>query len=72
MQKLYQKRAAKLIQEYTAAANEVAQETLSLTTTVRIYGTERKELGRISCNLVTQQHGFGIWLQGGCWARFWQ
>ncbi|KAK7854505.1 protein eds1b [Quercus suber] len=42
----YQKRAAKLIQEYTAAANEVAQETLSLTTTVRIYGTERKELGR--------------------------
>nr|POE69058.1 hypothetical protein CFP56_78121 [Quercus suber] len=26
----------------------------------------------ISCNLVTQQHGFGIWLQGGCRARFWQ
>ncbi|XP_065631002.1 leucine-rich repeat extensin-like protein 3 [Quercus suber] len=45
-------------------AKAVAQETLSLTTTVRIYGTERKELGRISCNLVTQQHGFGIWLQG--------
>nr|XP_023909292.1 ABC transporter B family member 26, chloroplastic-like isoform X1 [Quercus suber]POF14667.1 abc transporter b family member 26, chloroplastic [Quercus suber] len=42
----YQKRAAKLIQEYTAGANEVAQETLSLMRTVRIYGTESKELGR--------------------------
>ncbi|XP_041008594.1 ABC transporter B family member 26, chloroplastic-like isoform X1 [Juglans microcarpa x Juglans regia] len=42
----YQKRAAKLTQEFTADANEVAQETLSLVRSVRAYGTERKEIGR--------------------------
>lgn len=42
----YQKKAAKLIQEYTASANEVAQETFSLMRTVRVYGTEEQELGR--------------------------
>ncbi|KAG2710449.1 hypothetical protein I3760_04G027600 [Carya illinoinensis] len=42
----YQKRAAKLTQEFTADANEVAQATLSLVRSVRAYGTERKEIGR--------------------------
>ncbi|XP_071717628.1 ABC transporter B family member 26, chloroplastic [Rutidosis leptorrhynchoides] len=42
----YQKKAAKLTQEYTASANEVAQETFSLMRTVRVYGTEHKELNR--------------------------
>ncbi|KAK9276674.1 hypothetical protein L1049_006210 [Liquidambar formosana] len=42
----YQKKAAKLTQEFTASANEVAQETFSLMRTVRVYGTERQELGR--------------------------
>ncbi|PWA70250.1 transporter associated with antigen processing protein 1 [Artemisia annua] len=42
----YQKKAAKLTQEYTASANEVAQETFSLMRTVRVYGTEHKEFGR--------------------------
>lgn len=42
----YQKKAAKLTQEFTASANEVAQETFSLMRTVRVYGTEHKELKR--------------------------
>ncbi|KAL5552815.1 hypothetical protein UlMin_040216 [Ulmus minor] len=42
----YQKKAAKLTQEFTASANEVAQETFSLMRTVRVYGTEEEELGR--------------------------
>ncbi|KAL5864333.1 hypothetical protein ACOSQ3_001847 [Xanthoceras sorbifolium] len=42
----YQKKAAKLIQEFNAGANDVAQESLSLIRTVRAYGTEHKELGR--------------------------
>ncbi|KAK4354221.1 hypothetical protein RND71_026415 [Anisodus tanguticus] len=42
----YQKKAAKLIQEYTACANEVAQETFSLVRTARVYGTEEQELRR--------------------------
>lgn len=42
----YQKKAAKLTQEFTASANEVAQETFSLMRTVRVYGTEKEELGR--------------------------
>ncbi|XP_062010209.1 ABC transporter B family member 26, chloroplastic-like [Rosa rugosa] len=42
----YQKKAAKLTQDFTAGANEVAQETLSLMRTVRVFGTERKEIGR--------------------------
>ncbi|XP_021812904.1 ABC transporter B family member 26, chloroplastic-like isoform X2 [Prunus avium] len=42
----YQKKAAKLVQDFTAGANEAAQETLSLMRTVRVYGTERKEFGR--------------------------
>ncbi|KAH0984896.1 hypothetical protein GBA52_012073 [Prunus armeniaca] len=42
----YQKKAAKLVQDFTAGANEAAQETFSLMRTVRVYGTERKEFGR--------------------------
>ncbi|XP_058093738.1 ABC transporter B family member 26, chloroplastic isoform X1 [Magnolia sinica] len=42
----YQKRAAKLTQEFTACANEVAQEAFSLMRTVRVYGTEKQECGR--------------------------
>ncbi|XP_031286506.1 ABC transporter B family member 26, chloroplastic-like [Pistacia vera] len=42
----YQKKAAKLTQEFNAHANEVAQETLSMMRTVRVFGTEHKELGR--------------------------
>ncbi|CAK7332577.1 unnamed protein product [Dovyalis caffra] len=42
----YQKKAAKLTQEFTASANDVAQETFSSMRTVRIYGTEKVELRR--------------------------
>ncbi|XP_022740838.1 ABC transporter B family member 26, chloroplastic-like isoform X2 [Durio zibethinus] len=42
----YQKRAAKLMQEFNACANNVAEETLSLMRTVRVYGTEGEELAR--------------------------
>ncbi|XP_057491165.1 ABC transporter B family member 26, chloroplastic-like isoform X2 [Actinidia eriantha] len=42
----YQKKAAKFTQEYSACANEVAQETFSLMRTVRGYGTEEEELER--------------------------
>lgn len=48
----YQKKAAKLTQEFTASSNEVAQETISLIRTVRVYGTEEQELDR-----------YKIWLQ---------
>ncbi|XP_050271062.1 ABC transporter B family member 26, chloroplastic-like isoform X2 [Quercus robur] len=64
----YQKRAAKLIQEYTAGANEVAQETLSLMRTVRICGNERKELGRYKQWLdklafvnIRESVAYGLW-----------
>ncbi|KAF5741097.1 ABC transporter B family member 26 chloroplastic-like [Tripterygium wilfordii] len=50
---LYQKKAARLIQESTASANEVAQETLSLMRTVRVYGTERQEFERYNMWLGT-------------------
>ncbi|KAI4350643.1 hypothetical protein L6164_005079 [Bauhinia variegata] len=42
----YQRKAAKLTQDFTAYANEVGQETFSLIRTVRAYGTEGKEFGR--------------------------
>ncbi|GMY13287.1 ABC transporter B family member 26, chloroplastic-like isoform X2 [Fagus crenata] len=64
----YQKRAAKLIQEFTAGANEVAQDTLSLMRTVRVYGTERKELGRYKQWLdklafvnIRESVAYGLW-----------
>ncbi|XP_009775302.1 ABC transporter B family member 26, chloroplastic [Nicotiana tabacum] len=64
----YQKKAAKLIQEYTASANEVAQETFSLMRTVRVYGTEEQELGRYARWLgkladisLRQSAAYGYW-----------
>ncbi|KAI7727315.1 hypothetical protein M8C21_027587 [Ambrosia artemisiifolia] len=64
----YQKKAARLTQEYTASANEVAQETFSLMRTVRVYGTEHKELERYNNWLEKLAHislrtsaAYGIW-----------
>ncbi|CAN4118085.1 unnamed protein product [Withania somnifera] len=64
----YQKKAAKLIQEYTACANEVAQETFSLMRTVRVYGTEEQELRRYAWWLgklaeinLRQSAAYGYW-----------
>ncbi|CAN6550799.1 unnamed protein product [Malus baccata var. baccata] len=64
----YQKKAAKLTQEFTASANEVAQETFSLVRTVRVYGTEEQELGRYKLWLgkladisVKQSVAYGFW-----------
>ncbi|XP_038891221.1 ABC transporter B family member 26, chloroplastic-like isoform X3 [Benincasa hispida] len=42
----YVMRTAKLTQEFTACAHEVARESLTLVKTVRICSTERKEVGR--------------------------
>ncbi|XP_060187672.1 ABC transporter B family member 26, chloroplastic isoform X2 [Lycium barbarum] len=64
----YQKRAAKLTQEYTACANEVAQETFSLMRTVRVYGTEEQELrryarwmGNLADIALRQSAAYGYW-----------
>ncbi|KAL0364209.1 UNVERIFIED_CONTAM: ABC transporter B family member 26, chloroplastic [Sesamum angustifolium] len=64
----YQKKSAKLIQEFTASANDVAQETLSLMRTVRVYGTEKQELGRYKQWLdklagisLRQSAAYGFW-----------
>ncbi|XP_057529243.1 ABC transporter B family member 26, chloroplastic [Amaranthus tricolor] len=64
----YQKKAAKLTQEFTASANEVAQETLSLMRTVRVYGTEEQEIGRYEVWLerlagisLRQSASYGLW-----------
>uniref|UniRef100_A0A5B7BJY3 ABC transporter B family member 26 n=1 Tax=Davidia involucrata TaxID=16924 RepID=A0A5B7BJY3_DAVIN len=64
----YQKKAAKLTQEFTASANEVAQETFSLMRTVRVYGTEKQELGRYKHWLrkladisLRQSAAYGFW-----------
>ncbi|XP_022726165.1 ABC transporter B family member 26, chloroplastic-like isoform X2 [Durio zibethinus] len=65
---LYQKKAAKLVQEFTASANEVAQETFSLMRTVRVYGTEGLELKRYNHWLdkladisLRQSAAYGVW-----------
>uniref|UniRef100_A0A453G9Q7 ABC transmembrane type-1 domain-containing protein n=2 Tax=Aegilops tauschii subsp. strangulata TaxID=200361 RepID=A0A453G9Q7_AEGTS len=42
----YQKKASKFAQEFTASANNVAQEAISLVRTVRVYGTEKQEFKR--------------------------
>ncbi|KAM0931230.1 hypothetical protein ACQ4PT_000317 [Festuca glaucescens] len=42
----YQKKAAKFAQEFTASANNVAQEAITLVRTVRVYGTEKQEIKR--------------------------
>ncbi|KAJ6323656.1 hypothetical protein OIU76_011028 [Salix suchowensis] len=64
----YQKKAAKLTQDFTASANEVAQETFSLMRTVRVYGTEKVELGRYKLWLeklanisLRQSAAYGFW-----------
>ncbi|XP_061372737.1 ABC transporter B family member 26, chloroplastic isoform X2 [Gastrolobium bilobum] len=64
----YQKKAARLIQEVTASANDVSQETFSLIRTVRVYGTEEKELGRYKSWLgkladisLRQSAAYGFW-----------
>ncbi|XAR65112.1 Peptide-transporting ATPase [Bertholletia excelsa] len=64
----YQKKAAKLIQECTASANEVAQETFSLMRTVRVYGTEKQELcryehwlGKLADISLRQSAAYGLW-----------
>lgn len=65
---MYQKKTAKLIQEYAASANEVAQETFSLMRTVRVYGTEKQELKRYNHWLdklaevsLRQSAAYGVW-----------
>ncbi|KAJ4711045.1 ABC transporter B family protein [Melia azedarach] len=65
---LYQKKAAKLVQEITASANEVAQETFSLMRTVRVYGTEKQELkrykqwlGKLADISLRQSAAYGFW-----------
>ncbi|XVE67870.1 hypothetical protein DITRI_Ditri09bG0022600 [Diplodiscus trichospermus] len=64
----YQKRAAKLMQEFNACANNAAQETLSLMRTVRAYGTEGEELGRYKRWLdemafvrIRESAAYGLW-----------
>ncbi|KAL4302352.1 hypothetical protein GQ457_10G025990 [Hibiscus cannabinus] len=65
---LYQKKTAKMIQEFGASANEVAQETFSLMRTVRVYGTEKQEMKRYNHFLdklaeisLRQSAAYGIW-----------
>ncbi|CAN1152233.1 ABC transporter B family member 26, chloroplastic [Linum perenne] len=65
---MYQKKAARLTQEFTASANDVAQETLSLIRTVRVYGTEKLEqqrynlwLDRLADISLKQSAAYGIW-----------
>ncbi|XP_077227254.1 ABC transporter B family member 26, chloroplastic-like isoform X3 [Tasmannia lanceolata] len=64
----YQKRAAKLTQEFSASANEVAQESFSLMKTIRVYGTEKQELKRyiqwlkrIAHISLRQSFAYGFW-----------
>ncbi|CAM8940010.1 unnamed protein product [Rhodiola kirilowii] len=64
----YQKKTAKLTQEFTASANEVAQETISLIRTVRVYGTEKQEVDRYKYWLekladvsLRQSAAYGFW-----------
>nr|KYP66287.1 hypothetical protein KK1_012575 [Cajanus cajan] len=64
----YQKKAARLVQEVTASANDVAQETFSLIRTVRVYGTEKEEhgrynwwLGKLADISLRQSAAYGIW-----------
>ncbi|XP_048232582.1 ABC transporter B family member 26, chloroplastic isoform X3 [Ricinus communis] len=65
---IWHKKAAKLIQEFTASANQVAQETFSLMRTVRIYGTEKLEVERYKLWLekladisLRQSAAYGFW-----------
>ncbi|KAM7251716.1 hypothetical protein ACFE04_023599 [Oxalis oulophora] len=65
---IYQKKTAKLVQEYTASANDVSQETFSLIRTVRVYGSERQELqryehwlGKLADISLRQSAAYGFW-----------
>ncbi|XP_030544747.1 ABC transporter B family member 26, chloroplastic-like [Rhodamnia argentea] len=64
----YQRNAAKLSQEFTAKANEVAEDTLNLMKTVRVYGTEGMEIGRyklllerLSSVSIREAAAYGLW-----------
>ncbi|KZV19371.1 ABC transporter B family member 26, chloroplastic-like [Dorcoceras hygrometricum] len=64
----YQKKAAKLAQDFTSSANAVAQETLSSIRTVRAYGTETEECQRFAQGLdrlatvgMRESVAYGLW-----------
>ncbi|MFS7970488.1 putative bacterial ABC-type protein transporter [Helianthus anomalus] len=64
----YQKKAAKLIQDSTAHANEVSQEALSLVRTIRVKGTETKEherykrwLDKLAFVSTRESVAYGLW-----------
>ncbi|CAI0463299.1 unnamed protein product [Linum tenue] len=64
----YQKKAARLTQDFTASANDVAQETFSLIRTVRVYGTEILErerynfwLDKLADISLKQSAAYGFW-----------
>ncbi|KAF8037595.1 hypothetical protein BT93_B0469 [Corymbia citriodora subsp. variegata] len=64
----YQRNAAKLSQEFTAKANEVAEDTLTMMKTVRVYGTEGMEIGRYKLLLerlgsvsIREAVAYGLW-----------
>ncbi|CAA0824535.1 ABC transporter B family member 26-chloroplastic [Striga hermonthica] len=65
---MYQKKAALLVQDSVASANEVAQETLHLMRTIRAYGTEKEEsqrfeqwLDRLAFIAMRESVAYGIW-----------
>ncbi|XP_073296098.1 ABC transporter B family member 26, chloroplastic-like isoform X1 [Primulina huaijiensis] len=64
----YQKKAAKLAQDFTSSANEVAQETLSSIRIIRAYGTETEEcqrfaqwLDRLASVDMRESVAYGLW-----------
>ncbi|KAK1318065.1 hypothetical protein QJS10_CPB04g01464 [Acorus calamus] len=64
----YQRKAAKSTQEYTACANEVAQESFSLIRTIRVYGTETQEtlrymqwMEKLADISLRQSLAYGFW-----------
>ncbi|XP_073159345.1 ABC transporter B family member 26, chloroplastic-like [Henckelia pumila] len=64
----YQKKAAKLAQDLTSSANDVAQETLSSIRTIRAYGTETEECRRFAQWLdqlasigMRESAAYGLW-----------
>ncbi|GER29508.1 ABC transporter B family member [Striga asiatica] len=65
---MYQKKAALLVQDSVASANEVAQETLHLMRTIRASGTEKEEserfeqwLDRLAFIGMRESVAYGIW-----------
>ncbi|XP_075515154.1 ABC transporter B family member 26, chloroplastic-like [Primulina tabacum] len=64
----YQKKAAKLAQDFTSSANEVAQESLSSIRIIRAYGTESEEcqrfaewLDRLASLDMRESVAYGLW-----------